>query len=148
MQEPENTGESSVLRFNLSICQCHSPSAVNKRHQNSKGNAESQPRRKSIRLQEIRDSSQQRIARAGKWTRPSPGTTKTRHHPRQEQPQAGRRTLRVSRERRLDHVVRVIIYNADQHNQTTPDPRGQRRIVLNEPKGTKEWLVALTTGGH
>jgi len=125
-----------VLRFNLSVCQCHSPSAVNKRHQTPKGNAESQPHRKSTRLQEIRDSSQQGVARAGEQTRPSPGTTKTRDHPRQEQPQARPRTLRVSRERQLDHVVRAIIYNADQRSQTTPDPQGQRRIVPHEPKGT------------
>jgi hypothetical protein len=103
----------------LSICQYHSPSAVNKRRQNPKGNIESQPRRKSTRLQEKRDSSQQRIARAGKRTRPSPKTTKTHHYAGREQPQAERRTPRASKRCQLScnaHVFTMLTSVAKQRS--------------------------------
>ena len=54
-------------------------SAVNERHQVPEGKRQSQPPRKSTRLQEIRDLSHEGLARAGKQTKPLPRPTKT--HP-------------------------------------------------------------------
>lgn len=75
--------------------QYHLPSAVNTRRHNLKGKIQSQPPRKSPRLQEIHDLRQQRLARAGKRTNSSPRTTKAQHYVGQEQPQAERRGLSV-----------------------------------------------------
>jgi hypothetical protein len=90
------------------------PSAVNERYQIPKGKRKSQPPRKSTRLQEIRDSSQQGITRAGKQTKPLPKPTKT--HPYVGQ-QAERRTLTLTRKCQLDCVMDVVLYNADQPQQ-------------------------------
>jgi hypothetical protein len=109
------------------------PSAVNERHQIPKGKRQSQPRRKSTRLQEICDSSQQGIARVGKQTKPLPRPTETHPYIGQEQPQVERRTLRVTRKCQLDCVVDVAICNADQRSQTTPRSQGQGRKTTRMP---------------
>jgi len=80
----ENTGESSVPLYPCCCSsgpffQCHSPSAVNKRRQNAKGQIQSQLPRKSTQLQEIRNLSQQKFKQAEKRTRSSSRITTTQH---------------------------------------------------------------------
>jgi hypothetical protein len=122
------------------------PSAVNERHQIPKGKRRSQPSRKSTRLQEIRDSSQQGIARAERQTKPLPRPTKTPPSVGQEQPQVERRALKAIRKCQLDCVIDVFIYNADQRSQTTPRSQGQgrktTRMLPDEPNGQTGRLIS------
>jgi hypothetical protein len=76
----------------LSVCQCHSPSAVNYRRPNHNGEIEPQPRRKSAQVLERRDANQQRIARGRKRAGPSLKTARTQDYTGGEQLQAERRT--------------------------------------------------------
>jgi hypothetical protein len=119
-KRPRTQESRQYYRRSRSFVNVTHSSAVNERHQIPKGKRQSQPPRKSTRLQEIRDSSQQGIARARKQTKPLPRPTKTHPYVGQTQSQAERRTLRVTRKCQLDCAVDVVIYNADQRSQTTP----------------------------
>src|SRR2546423_3128549 len=111
------------------------PSAVNERHQIPKGKRKSQPPRKSTRLQEIRDSSQQGIARAEKQKKPLPKPTKTPPYVGQ---QAERRTLTLTRKCQLDFVMDVVLYNADQPQQNNAAfPRTRTKDNTNAPRRTQ-----------